>query len=157
MRERRKGLIINFSSIMGLIAIPFQSAYALTKFAVEGFTEALSLETKDFGIKVAMVEPSDHKSGSMKYRLHAKGSALETSAYREMFSRVVEKIEYDESHGSEPEGLAIAVANIINSSNPRLRYKVGKFDQKLSVLLKKILPGRVFESIIYSYYNGKKK
>jgi len=153
MRDRKNGLIINFSSIMGLLAIPFQCAYSASKFAIEGFSEALSLETRDFGIKVVIIEPTDHKSGSQKYRPHAKGALSESSPYRDSFLRVTEKIEYDESHGSEPDTLAAVVGRIIDSGNPKLRYKVGKFDQKLSVAAKRILPGRVFESVIYSYYN----
>jgi len=155
MREKRSGLIINFSSIMGLLAIPFQCAYSASKFAIEGFSEALSLETKDFGIKVVIIEPTDHKSGSQKYRPHAKG-ANENSPYRDSFLRVTGKIEYDESHGSEPDVLAGIVGRIIDSPNPKLRYKIGKFDQKLSVAAKRILPGRVFESVIRSYYNSGK-
>jgi len=156
MRANNSGLIINFSSIMGLFAIPFQSAYSASKFAIEGFTEALSMETKAFGIKVTLIEPTDHKSGSQKYRPHALHAADESSAYRDVFLKIASKIEYDESHGSEPEILAGFINKIIQKNNPKLRYKFGKFDQKLSVLLKRILPGRVFESIIYSYYNSGK-
>jgi NAD(P)-dependent dehydrogenase (short-subunit alcohol dehydrogenase family) len=153
MRARRSGLIINFSSIMGLLAIPFQSAYSSSKFAIEGFTEALSLETRNFGINVTMVEPTDHKSGSQKYRLHAALADSDDSVYRDLFKKVVSKIEYDESHGSEPEKLARLVEKIIRCRKPKLRYKAGKFDQKLSTVLKRILPGRMFERIISSYYN----
>lgn len=157
MREQGSGLIINFSSIMGLLAIPFQSAYSSSKFAIEGFSEALSMEAKEFGIKAVMIEPTDHKSGSQKYRPHAELAESESSAYSELFSRVVSKIEYDEAHGSEPEALAKMVGKIIHKKKPKLRYIVGKFDQKLSVILKRILTGRMFESVIFSYYNQKPK
>ncbi len=156
MRNCGQGHIINFSSIMGLLAIPFQSAYISSKFAIEGFTEALSMETRSYGIKVSMLEPTDHKSGSQKYRPHAEGACSDASPYRELFLKVTEKIEYDESHGSDPEKLAEAVGKIIIKKTPRLRYKVGKFDQKLSVFLKRILPGKTFESIIFSYYKDGK-
>jgi len=145
MRQRKNGLIINFSSIMGLLAIPFQCAYSASKFAIEGFSEALSLETKDFGIKVVVIEPTDHKSGSQKYRPHAKGAISENSPYRDAFLRVTEKIEYDESHGSEPGKLAEVIGRIIEMKNPKLRYKIGKFDQKLSVAAKRVLPGRILK------------
>ncbi|NLG89441.1 MAG: SDR family oxidoreductase [Clostridiaceae bacterium] len=158
MREQRSGYIINFSSITGLLAIPFQSAYTSSKFAIEGFTEALSMEVKDYGIKAVLIEPTDHRSGSQKYRQHALRADYDSSPYRDLFLTVTEKIDYDESHGSDPDQLAKFVAKIIQKRNPRLRYKSGKFDQKLSVLLKRILPGRVFESIIFSYYkSGKNK
>lgn len=157
MRSKNSGLIINFSSIMGLLAIPFQCAYSASKFAIEGFSEALSLETKGFGIKVVIVEPTDHKSGSQKYRPHAEGAISENSPYRDLFLRITKKIEYDEANGSEPDKLARVVEKIINSKNPKLRFKVGKFDQKLSVFAKRILPSRVFESVIFSYYNSGEK
>lgn len=156
MRAQHSGHIINFSSIMGLLAIPFQSAYISSKFAIEGFSEALSMETKAFGIKVTLIEPTDHKSGSQKYRPHAALSGSENSPYRELFLRVTSKIEYDESHGSDPEVLSRLITKVIQCKKPKLRYMVGKFDQKLSVAIKKILPGRVFESIIFSYYNSGK-
>jgi NAD(P)-dependent dehydrogenase (short-subunit alcohol dehydrogenase family) len=157
MRNRNEGQIINFSSILGLIGIPFQSAYIASKFAIEGFTEALRMETRNYGIKVSLVEPTDHKSGSAKYRLHAAAADLLTSPYRDLFLKVTAKIEYDEANGSEPEKLAKLVGKIIRSRRPRLRYMSGKFDQKLSVLVKKLVPGRLFESIIYSYYTGSVK
>lgn len=158
MRNRNEGQIINFSSIMGLVAVPFQSAYTASKFAIEGFTETLRMETRNYGIKVSMVEPTDHKSGSMKYRPHAPAADQLSSPYRDLFLKVTSRIEYDEAHGSEPEDLARLIGRIIRSKRPRLRYMSGKFDQKLSVLIKRIAPGRLFESIIYSYYaNGNSK
>lgn len=157
MRNRNEGQIINLSSIMGLVAVPFQSAYTASKFAIEGFTEALSMETRNYGIKVSMVEPTDHTSGSAKYRSHAVAADMLSSPYRDLFLKVTSKIEYDEAHGSDPEKLAGLIGRIIQSKRPRLRYMAGKFDQKLSVLIKKILPGSVFESIIYSYYRDGQK
>ncbi|HAA25659.1 MAG TPA: oxidoreductase [Ruminiclostridium sp.] len=156
MREQRSGYIVNFSSIMGLLAVPFQSAYTSSKFAIEGFTEALSMEVKDYGIKAVLIEPTDHRSGSQKYRQHALRADSDSSPYRELFLTVTKKIEFDEAHGSDPDKLAKLTAKIIQKRNPRLRYKIGKFDQKLPVFLKRILPGRVFESIIFSYYNSGK-
>ncbi len=156
MRNAHRGYIINFSSIMGVLSIPFQSAYSSSKFAIEGFTEALSMEVKNFGIKVCMLEPTDHRSGSQKYRPHAECARFDASPYRKLFVKVTEKIEYDESHGCSPDGPARLIGKIICKKNPKLRYKVGKFDQKLSVLLKRILPGRVFESIIFTYYKDGK-
>jgi len=156
MREQQYGYIINFSSIMGLLAIPFQSAYSASKFAIEGFTEALSMEVKDYGIKAILIEPTDHRSGSQKYRQHALYATSDSSPYRDLFLKVTEKIDYDEAHGSNPDNPAKLIAKIISKRNPRLRYKTGKFDQKLPVLLKRILPGRIFESIIFSYYKSGK-
>lgn len=156
MRSQNNGLIINFSSINGVLGIPFQSAYVSLKFAIEGLTECLSLEVKDFGIDVVMLEPSDHRSGSKAYRPHAKLADSTNSAYYQRYKKVTGKISHDEETGSFPVGLAALIYKIILKQKPKLRYTVGKFDQRLSVVLKKILPGRLFEKVIYSYYYGGK-
>lgn len=57
MRLQRTGIIVNISSISGLAGIPSQSAYAGTKFAVEGLSESLSYELEPFGIKIVLIEP----------------------------------------------------------------------------------------------------
>ncbi len=152
MREQKEGRIINFSSINGLMATPFQSAYVASKFAIEGMTECLSLEVKDFGIKVTLIEPSDHRSGSKNYRPHAKNADIKSSAYYDKYIRVTNKFAHDEDNGSYPERLAETVYEITKKKNPNLRYTVGKFDQRLSTILKRILPARVFEKIILGYY-----
>ena len=62
MRKRRKGCIVNFSSIGGLCGFPCVGYYNATKFAVEGLSEALSLEVEPLGIKVMLVEPSGFRT-----------------------------------------------------------------------------------------------
>ena len=57
MRAQKSGKIILFSSINGLLGIPFQSAYTASKHALEGYAECLAMETEDFGIQVCLVEP----------------------------------------------------------------------------------------------------
>lgn len=57
MRKQRKGIIVNISSIAGIVGIPAESIYASSKFAVEGLSESLSYELEEFGIKVILIEP----------------------------------------------------------------------------------------------------
>lgn len=155
MRRQGRGLIVNFSSLNGILGIPFQSAYVSSKFAVEGLSECLSLEAGKFGIKVVLIEPGDHRSGSKAYRPHAVNAASEGSPYRRDFATVTEKIERDEENGSDPAGVARLVDKLLSAKKPGLRYTVGSFDQRLSAMLKRLLPGRMFEKIILSYYNIK--
>ena len=63
MRRARQGKIINLSSIGGIMGLPYQGFYSASKFAIEGFSEALSAEVRGFGIKVSMVEPGDFATG----------------------------------------------------------------------------------------------
>ena len=64
MRAQGGGRIVNFSSLNGLFAIPFQGAYTACKHAVEGWSEALRMETAPFGISVTLIEPGDCRWGS---------------------------------------------------------------------------------------------
>jgi len=81
MRAQKKGLIINVSSIAGLISIPYQSMYSASKFAIEAATEALRCEVKPFGINVSLVEPGDTKTGFTCKREFTQGS--KNSVYEE--------------------------------------------------------------------------
>jgi NAD(P)-dependent dehydrogenase (short-subunit alcohol dehydrogenase family) len=152
MRKQGHGVIINVSSINGLMGIPFQSGYVTSKFAIEGLSECLSMEVKDFGIKVVILEPGDHRSGSENYRLHARKAGSPDSPYTDRFNSAVKRIGLDEAEGSDPQGVARLIARIISMKNPRLRYVIGRYDQSFAVFLKRITPGRLFERIIAGYY-----
>jgi short-subunit dehydrogenase len=152
MRERRSGLIVNMGSIGGLISIPFQSFYCATKFAIEGFTEALRMEVRGFGIQVALLEPGDHRTNFTRSRVRTQESQKEGSAYREAFDKALGVMEHDEQNGPGPDGIARRVARILSEKSPALRHPVGMFLQRFAVTLKSALPGGVFESIIRSTY-----
>ncbi len=64
MRRQKQGKIINFSSINGVLGVPFQSAYTAAKHGMEGYSECLAMEVKPFHIQVCLVEPGDHRGGS---------------------------------------------------------------------------------------------
>jgi len=57
MREQKNGLIINITSLAGLVGIPAECIYASTKFALEGLSESISYELQPYGIKVILIEP----------------------------------------------------------------------------------------------------
>ena len=139
MRNRNEGQIINFSSIMGLVAVPFQSAYTASKFAVEGFTETLRMET-GIMIKVSMVEPQT-TNRFCEIQAHTAAADLLSSPYYDLFRKVTAKIEYDEAHGSEPEKTGQTYRRIA-SQRPRRCYMSGKFDRSYRCCSKKILPGK---------------
>ena len=63
MRQQGSGRILNISSIAGRIGIPFQAFYSASKFAIEGFSEALRMEVAPFGVKVVLIEPGDFRTG----------------------------------------------------------------------------------------------
>ncbi len=151
MRRQSAGTILNIGSIGGLIAIPFQGLYSASKFALEGLTESLRLETRDFGIRVVLIEPGDHRTGFTQNRRVAVG-ARGGSAYRRGFDRAVARMAADEQGGPGPEGIARLVAKVIQKRKPRLRYTSGPSPQRLAVWLKRLFPYAVMEAVMRGYY-----
>jgi NAD(P)-dependent dehydrogenase (short-subunit alcohol dehydrogenase family) len=151
MRHQSRGLIINISSIGGLIALPFQGLYSASKFAVEGFTEALRMEVRPFGVDVVLVEPADFHTGFTAAR-RIVAATHGGSAYEAAFRDAIQVIEADEVHGSHPRLVGPLLERIIASPHPRLRYTVGSRTERLAALLKRALPGRVFFPLIEGHY-----
>ena len=105
MRAQKSGKIILFSSINGLLGIPFQSAYTASKHALEGYAECLAMETEPFGIQVCLVEPGDHRGGSSHTRLHAKNET--DTVYRQAYENTCAIIHHDEENGLFPDRLGL--------------------------------------------------
>ncbi len=150
MRSQRQGLIINIGSIGGLIAIPYQGLYSATKFALEGLTESLRLEVRDFGIKVVLIEPGDHRTGFTQNRRSTVASSM--SDYRATFEHAVARMAADEQAGPPPERVASLVSKVIDNPHPRLRYTVGPAPQRAAVWLKRLLPYAAIEAIMRQNY-----
>ncbi len=151
MRARRSGLIVNVSSIGGLIALPFQAFYSATKFAVEGMTDAMRMEVRPFGIDVVLLEPGDISTPFVDNRHRVAGAR--GSVYEESCERMMTIIEEDERNGVPPERVARLLERIIEHPSPKIRYRVGSFDQKLAAALKDIVPDRLFEQILIRNYD----
>lgn len=151
MRQQRHGLIINLSSIGGVMGLPYQGFYSASKFAVEGFTEALAAEVRGLGIRVTMIEPGDFATGFTNNRLNSHLTP-HNPAYQASFARSLDCIEREERNGLNPDIMARRIAHIIRRRHPRLRYVVANLEQRLSLLLKRLLPGNWFVSILRRYY-----
>jgi len=153
MRLQNGGKIVLFSSINGLLGIPFQSAYVASKHAVEGYAECLAMECEGTGIQVSVVEPGDHRGGSQRCRLSA--SVAENSPYSRSFATVIAKIRSDEAHGLSPSKLAAKVVRNVNRKRMRYRLRIATADQKTGVVLHDALPSKMNMRVLRSYY-GKK-
>ena len=150
MRRQKSGKIIALSSIGGLMGLPFQGFYSASKFAIEGYCEALRLETKSFGIKVVVLRPGDFATGFTGSRKKVADQAA-LQAYP-IYKTAIDKVEHDENGGLKPTVLARKISRIIKKRNPRHGYVVASLEQKLSVFLKRILPAKWFARILGSYY-----
>ena len=131
MRRQGGGKIVLFSSINGLLGIPFQSAYTASKHAIEGYAECLALEVKPFGIQVMLVEPGDHRSGSDKYRPHAAAM--------------------------DPDVLGRKIARILDRKHMPFRKRIASADQHLAVYVHRFLGAGINGAVLRNYYIRKKK
>ena len=99
MRKQGGGTIINFSSIGGLMGLPFQAFYSASKFAIEGFSEALRMEVSRFNIKIVLINPGDfHTSNSANRRNFLAPTGID-DPYYDQFRTTMAVIEKDEANG----------------------------------------------------------
>jgi NAD(P)-dependent dehydrogenase (short-subunit alcohol dehydrogenase family) len=155
MRKQGGGTIINFSSIGGLMGLPFQAFYSAGKFAIEGFSEALRMEVKQFNIKIVLINPGDFHTNNSANRRNFLAPTDTNDPYHEQYMKTLGIIEKDESNGWEPIVLARKLVKIVECKNPGQRYIISSFEQKLAVALKYILPGKLFAMILEDHYKIK--
>ncbi|MFK0005935.1 oxidoreductase [Paenarthrobacter sp. NPDC090520] len=153
MRRKGAGRIINISSIGGKMYEPLGAWYHGTKFAVEGMSDSLRLELKPHGIDVVIIEPSGTDtewgtiageglmlasgSGPYKDQAHVMAAALASTSGQVL--------------STPPDDVARAVARAATAKRPRTRYPVGR--GAWSVLaLRRILPDRVFDTVLWNSY-----
>ncbi|MFT7625274.1 MAG: NAD(P)-dependent dehydrogenase (short-subunit alcohol dehydrogenase family) [Myxococcota bacterium] len=153
MRSRRRGRIINVSSVGGMMAMPTMSVYSASKFALEGACEALWYEVRPWGIFVTLVEPGFINSdGFEKIRWTEMGAQSREDPnspyhahYRNMttfIARIMRRVP------ATPDSVAKTVERQINRRSPPLR-KPATFDAWAFAMLRRILPRRLYHLVLY--------
>ena len=142
MRAQGGGRIVLVSSLGGVIALPFQAFYSASKFALEGFGEALAYEVAPFGIDVTLVQP-----GNIKTEFTAVRKVLDDSggAYAAAAQKAIKQMERDEQNGAPAAGVAEAILKVITARKCPRRVSVGKLDERVGLVGKRLLPYRLFE------------
>ncbi|MBP3739623.1 MAG: SDR family oxidoreductase [Bacteroidales bacterium] len=153
MRKARRGKIINLSSIGGVMGLPYQGFYSASKFAIEGFTEALAAEVTGFGIRVCMVEPGDFATGFTGSRKNSQAT-MNDPDYGPIFKRSLAIIEKEENGGLKPEVLARRIVKLVEKKKPPLRNVVANLEQWLSTVIKRVLTGNQMVGILRDYYKS---
>ena len=153
MRLQGSGHIINITSIAGYMGLPYRGIYSATKSALEITTEAFRMEIKQFGIQMTNVAPGDFATNIAAGRYHAP--ILDSSPYKVAYGNTLKMMNEHVDGGSDPKSMAKVVHSIIMTRRPKVRYRVGAFLQKLSIILKKILPSRMYERMLMNHYKLK--
>ena len=149
MRAQKRGIVVNIGSVGGIYSIPFQTLYSSSKFAVEALTEGLRMELTGTGVKAALVEPGDVKTGFTAARIYAP--RCKNSDYMDPMGRAVGQMIRDETNGMPPEDVARLIAKIIAAKNPPVR-RITKFPYQVMVFLKRLLPAALVEKVLTMMY-----
>lgn len=150
MRSRKQGLIINVTSIAGYMGLPFRGIYSASKGALELTTEALRMELKQFNVKVTNIAPGDFATNIAAGRYHAP--VLEDSPYQKQYGETLRLMNEHVDAGKDPSIMAEMILKIINDENPKIHYKVGEPLQKFSIVLKRVLPDKIYENLLLKHY-----
>jgi len=147
MRRQRSGHILMLSSMAGLIAQPLISTYCATKHALEGWSEALRIETHALGIRVVLVEPGAFATDIWeKNVVMAKGAMSPESPNYERSLRFREFVQKEVAK-ADAQQVADLIVRIAQDPEPRLRYLIGR-DARAAYWMKKLLPWRSWERMV---------
>jgi NAD(P)-dependent dehydrogenase (short-subunit alcohol dehydrogenase family) len=142
LRAQRSGRIINIGSVLGFLPSPYGSLYAASKHAVEGYSESVDHETRDFGVRVSVVEPG-YTNTSFEANATDADSPLDSyEAVREHVKQVIAKAV---RAGDDPAVVAQTVLKAATSRTPKVRYPAGPLARRLS-LLKKFAPAALLDN-----------
>jgi len=132
------------------MGLPFRGVYSSSKSALERVTESIRMEVKNFGIVITNIAPGDFNTNIAANRYHTP--VFEDSAYKEVYQKNLDLMDAHVDSGGDPIKIAKKVYRIINKSNPKIHYKVGSFIEELSIVLKQVLPNKIYEYMIMKYY-----
>ena len=149
MRAQKSGLIINITSIAGYMGLPYRAVYSASKGALEYVTEALRMEVKPFGIEITNVAPGEFATNIAAHRYHVPVSF--SSAYSN-YERIVNVINSQVGGGVDPMKMGEAIFKIINTPKPKVHYKIGPFMSRFSIVLKRVLPDKMYEKMLMKHY-----
>jgi short-subunit dehydrogenase len=141
MRTRRAGRIINISSALGLIPAPYLAHYAATKHAVEGYSQSLDHELREFGIRVLLIEPAYTRTDMESNSLEVDAPLPVYAATRaKMFALNAQML----AAGDAPSVVAQTIVRAAKDDAPQLRYPAGKAAKQIS-LLRRLAPSKMFD------------
>jgi NAD(P)-dependent dehydrogenase (short-subunit alcohol dehydrogenase family) len=145
-RSRKAGTIVNVTSMGGRLTFPIYSVYHGTKWAVEGWAEALQFELRPFNIRIKNVEPGAIKTDfyDRSQDLFRKEGLTAYDRYQEVTLRNSQKAGED---APGPEAVAKVIYDAANSNSSKLRYQAGA-QSKMLLALRWMLPLNWFNGIV---------
>ena len=143
-REQKRGIIVNVASMGGRITFPLYSIYHASKWALEGFSEALQYEVKEFGIKIKIIEP-----GPIKTDFYERSQSLAKKegliAYDNFVARALPNLQKAGETAPDGSVVADAIYTAVSDDSSKLRYPV---NSRLVLAARRLLPDSLFLPII---------
>lgn len=152
MREQSSGRIVNISSVGGKVYTPLGGWYHSTKHALEGWSDCLRIEVKQFGIDVVLIEPGIIKTDFGNIMADSVRKTSGQGAYAHMAEKMIQLA--DDSYnskgkGSDPIVVGKTIVTAALSKKPKTRYAVG-YMARLALFGRKILSDRLMDKILLS-------
>ena len=141
MREQRFGRIANLSSVLGFLPAPYMGIYAASKHALEGYSESLDHEVRQFGIRVLVIEPGFTRTNLGQ---SSQLASQPLAAYTGERHRALDAIREGIAKGDDPSRVAAVVVNALTTHRPRLRYQAGR-GAKFLRWLRRLAPARLLD------------
>lgn len=149
MRERRQGRIINISSVVGRLALPFFGPYNSTKHALEALSDAMRNELKPFGVDVVIIEPGAINTGfSEVERKSLEEYAAQPSPYAEQIKKVLAFQKDLHPNAAKPDVAARAIVRAVEARRPRARYVTPFLPNRAFIALAEFLPTEASDAVI---------
>jgi NAD(P)-dependent dehydrogenase (short-subunit alcohol dehydrogenase family) len=157
MRKQRSGKIVNITSMGGRIAIPLDSIYHATKFALEGLSESIQYELEPFGINIILIEPGAVGTNFWKnWKMAAKTSDHKDknndSPYKQIENNMLESFKQIEQNAIHPSEVAKVILQAAKADNPDFRYVVGK-DAATILETRRKISDREFRDLLKKQFN----
>ncbi|MEU9063605.1 oxidoreductase [Streptomyces sp. NPDC048430] len=141
MRARGRGRIINLSSVQGFIPAPYMAVYGASKHAIEGYSQSLDHEVREYGIRALLVEPAYTRTGFEANSAKPDVPVQVYAAQRRSFDRLMAAAIKD---GDDPATVAKVIVAAATDAKPKLRYTAGTLAGRASVL-RRFVPAWAFD------------
>ncbi|MGW0423908.1 oxidoreductase [Streptomyces sp. NPDC003015] len=141
MRAAGSGRIINISSIVGFMPQPYMAAYAASKHAIEGYSESVDHEVREYGVRVLLVEPAWTNTAFDAASVRPDQPLPVYAHRREVFDEYMAGAVKD---GDDPAVVAKAIVTAATDGKPKLRYTAGAITGRVRTM-RRLVPARMFD------------
>lgn len=160
MKQNNTGRIIYLSSVLGFVAMPFRGPYNASKFAIEGLVDTLRLELASTNIQLSLIQPGpiESKFRENAYKAFQANVDMRNSAYQANYQQMIKRLKSDKlaDYTLPPESILKCTLHALTAKKAKIHYWV-TFPTKLLALLKRILPSRIMDKILFKAGGGGKR